>query len=116
MSPLQWPGVQLDFTSGNSSKENSNNVNLMGDMSESGEWNNNLKSGINLWWKTSQGVFPPESLESLQWMGERGGRQAGRQAEKRWSKGDVVLCQGRLLSKHSWIRFQVLGYRTLANN
>lgn len=30
---LQWPEVQLDFTSGNSSKENSNNFNLMGDMS-----------------------------------------------------------------------------------
>lgn len=98
---LQWPEVQFDFTSGNSSKEKSNNVNLMGDMSE--KKHNNLKSGINLWWKTSQGVFPPESLETLQWMWERGGGQA----KERWSKGDVVPCQGQLLTKYSWTQFQI---------
>lgn len=97
----QQPPVQLDFTSGNSSKEIANNHNVMATCQE--KETNSLKSGINLQWKTSHGVFPWEVLEAIQWVGR-----------KRWGEGEGMPGwgtkgkgpQGLLPAWCSWTKFR----------
>lgn len=70
----QRPPVQLDFTSGNSSKENFNNHNVMGDMSGKKKITA-LNPVLTCNGKQAMGLFPWEILEAVQWVeGKDGGR------------------------------------------